>query len=56
MVCKVCHGVKGEVNTTTQSKSYVPANLTKADIEKKLKGYKDGTWWTNESYYERSSS
>ena len=29
MACKACHGVKGEVNTTTQSKSYVPANLTK---------------------------
>ena len=42
--CKACHGVKGEVNTTTQSKSYVPANLTKADIEKNLKGYKDGTY------------
>ena len=44
MACKACHGVKGEVNTTTQSKSYVPANLTKADIEKNLKGYKDGTY------------
>ena len=42
--CKACHGVKGEVNTTTQSKSFVPANLTKADIEKSLKGYKDGTY------------
>lgn len=44
MACKACHGVKGEVNTTTQSKSYIPANLTKADIEKNLKGYKDGTY------------
>lgn len=42
--CKACHGVKGEVNTTTQSKSFVPGNLTKADIEKNLKGYKDGTY------------
>ncbi len=42
--CKACHGVKGEVNTTTQSKSHVPANLAKADIEKALHGYKDGTY------------
>jgi cytochrome c len=42
--CKACHGVKGEVNTTTQSKSHVPANLSKADIEKSLHGYKDGSY------------
>ena len=41
---KACHGVKGEVNTTTQSKSHVPANLSKADIEKSLHGYKDGSY------------
>lgn len=42
--CKACHGVKGEINITTKSQSYVPANLSKADIEKALKGYKDGTY------------
>lgn len=42
--CKACHGVKGEVNTTTQSKSHVPANLTKAEIEVSLNGYKDGSY------------
>ncbi len=42
--CKACHGVKGEVNVTTQSKSHVPANLAKADIEKALHGYKDGSY------------
>ncbi|WP_198305716.1 c-type cytochrome [Arcobacter vandammei] len=44
VTCKACHGVKGEINVTTQSKSYVPANLAKADIEKALHGYKDGTY------------
>jgi cytochrome c553 len=42
--CKACHGVKGEINITTQSKSHVPANLTKADIVKALNGYKDGSY------------
>ena len=42
--CKACHGAKGEINTTTQSKSHVPANLTKAEVEKALNGYKDGTY------------
>lgn len=42
--CKACHGVKGEVNVTTQNKSHVPANLTKAEIVKSLHGYKDGTY------------
>ena len=42
--CKACHGVKGETNITTQNKSHVPANLTKADIEKALNGYKDGSY------------
>lgn len=42
--CKACHGVKGEINVTTQSKSFVPANLTKDEIVKALKGYKDGTY------------
>lgn len=42
--CKACHGVKGEINITTQSKSFVPANLTKAEIEKALNGYKDGSY------------
>jgi len=42
--CKACHGVKGEINVTTQSKSHVPANLTKAEVEKALNGYKDGTY------------
>ena len=35
---------KGEINITTQSKSHVPANLTKADIVKALNGYKDGSY------------
>ena len=42
--CKACHGVKGEINITTKSLSHVPANLTKAEIEKALHGYKDGTY------------
>ncbi|MCT7912054.1 c-type cytochrome [Arcobacter lacus] len=42
--CKACHGVKGEINITTQSKNHVPANLTKAEIEKALHGYKDGSY------------
>ncbi|WP_418185160.1 c-type cytochrome [Aliarcobacter vitoriensis] len=42
--CKACHGVKGEINITTQSKSHVPANQTKAEIEKALHGYKDGSY------------
>ncbi|BAK72542.1 MAG: c-type cytochrome [Arcobacter sp.] len=42
--CKACHGAKGEINITTQSKSHVPANLAKADVEKALHGYKDGTY------------
>ena len=42
--CKACHGVKGETNITTQNKSHVPANLAKADIEKALHGYKDGSY------------
>ncbi len=42
--CKACHGVKGETNITTQNKSHVPANLTKADIIKALNGYKDGSY------------
>lgn len=40
--CKACHGAKGEINT--MSKDMVPASLTKADVEKALKGYKDGTY------------
>ena len=32
--CKACHGVKGEINVTTQSKSFVPANQTKENIVK----------------------
>lgn len=42
--CKACHGVKGEINVTTQSKSFVPANQTKAEIVKALNGYKDGSY------------
>ena len=42
--CKACHGVKGEINITTKSLSHVPANLTKAEIEKALNGYKDGSY------------
>lgn len=42
--CKACHGVKGEINVTTQSKSRVPGNLTKADVVKALNGYKDGSY------------
>lgn len=42
--CKACHGVKGEINITTQSKNHVPDNLTKAEIEKALHGYKDGSY------------
>lgn len=42
--CKACHGAKGEINITTKSASHVPANLTKAEIEKALHGYKDGTY------------
>ncbi len=40
--CKACHGTKGEVNT--MSKEMIPANLTKAEVEKALHGYKDGTY------------
>lgn len=42
--CKACHGVKGEINITTQSKSFVPSNLTKDEIVKALNGYKDGSY------------
>lgn len=42
--CKACHGANGELNTLTQGKSYVPANLSKADVEKSLHGYKDGSY------------
>ena len=42
--CKACHGVKGEINVTTQSKSFVPANQTKENIVKALNGYKDGSY------------
>ncbi len=42
--CKGCHGAKGELNTTTQNKSAIPANLTKAEVENALKGYKAGTY------------
>lgn len=42
--CKACHGVKGEINITTKSLTHVPANLTKAEIEKALHGYKDGSY------------
>ena len=44
VTCKACHGAKGEINVTTKSASHVPANLTKAEIEKALHGYKDGTY------------
>ncbi|HJE03420.1 Cytochrome c-553 precursor [Aliarcobacter thereius] len=42
--CKACHGVKGETNITTQNKSHIPANQTKAEIVKALNGYKDGSY------------
>jgi len=42
--CKACHGVKGEKNINTQNKTHVPANLTKAEIESALHGYKDGSY------------
>jgi len=45
--CKACHGVKGETNINTQSKSHVPANQTKAEIIKALNGYKDGSYGGN---------
>jgi cytochrome c553 len=42
VACKACHGTKGEINT--MNKELVPANLSKADVEKALKGYKDGSF------------
>lgn len=42
--CKACHGLQGEKNVTTQGKSHIPAELAKADVEKALHGYKDGTY------------
>jgi cytochrome c553 len=40
--CVACHGAKFEKNTMAKDK--VPANLSKADFAKALKGYKDGSY------------
>jgi cytochrome c len=40
--CKACHGDKGEKNTI--AKDLVPASLSKAEVEKALNGYKDGSY------------
>lgn len=45
--CKACHGVKADTNINTQNKERIPANLTKAEVEKALHGYKDGTYGGN---------
>ena len=42
--CKACHGAKGELNTITQGKNHIPSELAKADVEKALHGYKDGSY------------
>ena len=41
-VCAGCHGAKGEKHALGKSK--VIAELSAADIEKALKGYKDGSY------------
>jgi len=40
--CVSCHGANLEKNTMAKDK--VPTNLSKADFEKALKGYKDGSY------------
>jgi cytochrome c553 len=40
--CAACHGLQGEKNTL--AKDLIPSNLAKADVEKALHGYKDGTY------------
>lgn len=40
--CKACHGLQGEKNTI--AKDLIPSSLTKAEVEKALHGYKDGSY------------
>lgn len=41
--CVACHGAKGEKAFAATPKM-IPANLTKDEVAKALKGYKDGSY------------